>query len=367
MHPAAQNPETEFLPPDLSAAEEALTRQVVERLGGKYQPPALDPKRSKYRQKNARSRVVGNIARAAEGQLDYLSIRRCGNFGNNFSQLVHAIAMARATGVSTVRHNFPPFRNISRLDGVTLTRRPAPAQQAGLEAAFFVAKPWPVLENLPSSEFVRISDQYLRPNLRWRAPRARGKLVLNLRGGKDIFRTDRPPSNYGQPPLSFYIAAARAIMERHKITHIEIIAHDHRNPILEPLLAWAETTAPEVTIGGGGVKRDAKAILSAEHLVMGETTFTSALALLSWNLKSLSTFEIRQRFLPGALEIAVPERFAFTDADRAYSVVQRWRGTPEQRLEMIHYPESALVMQHTRQNVDRRGRFLSALRRRLGW
>lgn len=116
-------------------------------------------------------------------------------------------------------------------------------------------------------------------------------LVINMRSGKDIFRTEPPPlKDYMQPPLSFY----KHIIESNDYTDCLIVTEgDRKNPCIEALRSWSPTIRIKTHTS---VKDDLRTILGATHLVMCHSTFSWCLALMSKNLRKLyqpQSFRIR--------------------------------------------------------------------------
>jgi hypothetical protein len=107
-------------------------------------------------------------------------------------------------------------------------------------------------------------------------------LVINMRSGRDIFRSSPPPQNdYMQPPLSFY----QKIIETNGYNKCLIVTEpDRANPVIAGLLAsYSGIRVKEHR----GVLDDISTVLSAQHLVLAHSTFTWCLALMSQNLKVL--------------------------------------------------------------------------------
>lgn len=323
--------------------DENLTRQVVEGFGGVWQPPYVYPPKGRYPAITLRSAVVGDADRARSGAIDYLSVTRHGRFGNNYVQLIHAVALARRLNIPHIHHNFRHFRRARTVEGLRLTSQAPGNGLAGLEARFFWRRSWPMLEDLSPKEFVDISDSLIRPSFTVVGKPGGGVLALNLRGGKDLFGQHKPPGGYGQPPLSYYVAAAETVMRRWPITRLDLLPHDGANPVTEGLVNWLAQCGKPFRVVTKGPRGDLRALLSADHIVMGETTFTPAAALLSKRLISLTSFDYRLPFLGPAVDIAIPERIAFSDPSGGYSVTKRWEGTAAQRDEMCAYPASNLT------------------------
>jgi hypothetical protein len=115
-------------------------------------------------------------------------------------------------------------------------------------------------------------------------------LVINMRSGRDIFRSEPPPQNdYMQPPLSFY----KHVIEAHRYRDCLIVTEaDRKNPCIDALMSWNRSIRIKTHTT---VSDDVRTILSATSLVMCHSTFSWCLALMSKNLKNLyqpSTFQI---------------------------------------------------------------------------
>ena len=74
---------------------EEINAALCARIGAEYHPP-IDGSGG-WDARARRLEVLGDISRGAR-RLDYLRVKRSGNFGNNYIQLVHAIAVAEARG-----------------------------------------------------------------------------------------------------------------------------------------------------------------------------------------------------------------------------------------------------------------------------
>jgi len=152
-------------------------------------------------------------------------------------------------------------------------------------------------------------------------------LVINMRSGKDIFRTDPPPQNdYMQPPLSFY----KHIIETHGYDDCLIVTEAERaNPCIAALVSWN----PSIRIKThASVKSDIRAILEARHLVLCHSSFSWCLALMSRNLRVLhqpETFTIR-----GVNDLLI-NTYAFDE----YITPGEWKATRDQLAAMLDHSQ----------------------------
>jgi hypothetical protein len=160
-------------------------------------------------------------------------------------------------------------------------------------------------------------------------------LVINMRSGPDIFRSDPPPQNdYMQPPFSFY----RYIIEKHKYRKCLIVTEPEReNPVIDALLSWKD--GPEIRIKDHrSVQNDVLTVLNARHLVAAHSTFTWCLALMSDRLLQYhqpSTCRIR-----GVSDFSV-----HTYECDNYIRPGEWTASPEQLRWMVEHPISDIRVQ----------------------
>lgn len=173
------------------------------------------------------------------------------------------------------------------------------------------------------SERRRILLKYIHPilNLEYVNNVNENSLVINIRSG-DMFEKNTPHSTYFQPPLSFY----KYIINHGNYDDIIIVTEkDLKNPCIRGLLKWNKdiiltTPSPEMA---------ASMLLKAKHLVIGTSTFSLMLSLLSRNIKYL--------------HICNPE-YKWNSQD--YSIIfyklknypnDNWKCSPEQLKLMMEY------------------------------
>ena len=285
---------------------------------------------------------VGDLRRGAAGWIDYLQVRPSGNFGNNYTQLLNALTLAEAIGARAVAHRFDWFRNGGPDRALKLTRRRRPPKgQAGLAATYFLRSNIARLKDAPPERMMRVSNEFLAPTFRL-TPEKVAPICVNFRGGADVFDNPAPNGRYGQPPLSFYQLALSNIFERYGAAPVVVVHQDERNPALAPLLAWLREEGVAFQAVSGGPETDARAILGARHIVMGWTSFTAALALLSPNLTTVSVF--RRVQLQELLALKADALFVAEDWAGDYFRAGGWRNNARQRRMMLDYPRAALEL-----------------------
>lgn len=330
--------------------QDALAARVCSRIGAEY---AGGIARGADWAANMRSyELIGDRRRAQRGHLDYLYVRRTGNFGNNVIQLINAAILAERFGIKHVIHRTSWIDDYHAPGGPALLNRPTAlaGSYAGLSGTYFVASAISALSDLPPERRLRVFDASIKPGITLTPERATG-ICLNLRGGYDVFENPDPNRHYGQPPIAYYQTALTRLLQRHGPQEIEIVHQDHRNPVLQPLLHWLEQQDLGHRVTSSGPEGDAMAMLSARHLVIGWTSFSAALALFSPHIESLTAF--RGTHLQEVLRRALPRLYLAEDQGRAYFPEGRWRGSARQREMMLSYPAEALSFNDIAVQPDR--------------
>ena len=119
------------------AMGEAAAQAMCARIGADWAPPAGHG--AGWSARVAGFEAVGDARRARRGWVDFLAVRKSGNFGNNYIQLLNALVTAEAAGVRRVTHSFDWFDAGAPDRRLSLIRRRQPgAGQAGLAGAFFL-------------------------------------------------------------------------------------------------------------------------------------------------------------------------------------------------------------------------------------
>lgn len=159
-------------------------------------------------------------------------------------------------------------------------------------------------------------------------------LVVNMRSGKDIFRSEPPPQNdYMQPPLSFY----KHIIETNGYADCLIVTEpDRKNPCIDELLAWK----PGIRLKTHrSVQDDLQTLLAATHLVTCHSSFSWCMALMSTNLQKLyqsHSFQIR-----GVGDFSIDTYFF-----EHYIKPGEWKCSPEQLSAMLHHSADDIRVVH---------------------
>lgn len=108
-------------------------------------------------------------------------------------------------------------------------------------------------------------------------------LILNIRGGGDIFNRKKIHGEYFQPPLSYY----KSIIKNGNYSDILIVTdYSKHNPVINALLLWNKN----IRISDMNMLSQINLILNTKHLVLARSTFSFILSRLSKNLKSIYTW-----------------------------------------------------------------------------
>ncbi len=176
----------------------------------------------------------------------------------------------------------------------------------------------------------------------WRIPYAQpdprvgpDDLVLHFRSG-DIFQ--HPVAHYGQPPLSYYLAA----IEREKPSRTWLVFEDRANPCIEAVEEWLRRHGLEAVIQSGSIEEDLRILLSARRLVIGHTSFASSVAMLSTQLRRLYTFRCESWDYFHLPDVEMIEGIDLEGGYTKAVLSQNWAASAEQRALMLSYPAEAI-------------------------
>ena len=217
-------------------------------------------------------------------RIDLVRVHSWRRFGNAVRQLTNAFLIAEALGAGTVQFvQLHPFFEGGRVGDFELIWGDNLSLLPTLEGDFFSVGAFrhrPTRREIAHSftEFVRplLVARLRQPDLRVR----RDDLVLHFRAG-DIFRQTRPPHRgYGQPPLSYYLAA----VEREQPARVWLVFEDRSNPCIDAAEAALRQRGVEVLLQSGTLEEDLRLLLSASHLVAGTGSFAHMVAHLSERL-----------------------------------------------------------------------------------
>jgi hypothetical protein len=257
--------------------------------------------------------------------------------GNAIQQLRNALQVAEKLGAGTIQfvESHPLFEG-SRIGNFELVWGDGYRTTPTLEGEFFNAKTFRL--NSSGSEIARVFTELVRPLLatpiREADPRLRpDDLVLHFRAG-DIFGSSKPSYlNYGQPPLSYYLAA----VDREQPSRIWLVYEDRSNPCIADVEAALQSRGIKVLVQSGTLEEDVRLLLSASALVAGRGSFAFMVAHLSKRLRKAYFFH--QGNMEALCELGVDVILA-SDTDGEYKtklLTNNWVGSAEQRSLMISY------------------------------
>ena len=195
---------------------------------------------------------------------------------------------------------------------------------------------------MSAADEARIFRDYIRPLVRpeFRIPDMRVRpddLILHFRAG-DVF-TGKVHSNYGQPPLSYYLAA----VEREQPARVWLVFEDRSNPCIDAAEAALSQRGMEVVLQSGSLDEDLRVLLSARRIVAGRGSFVHMVSHLSDYLSKIYFFERGTCESVRRLGIQVVKSTDAQGEFKAGLLNRKWRNAPEQRALMLSYPAERLT------------------------
>ncbi len=162
------------------------------------------------------------------------------------------------------------------------------------------------------------------------------ELVIHIRSG-DIFKARTVHKNYGQPPLSFYIL----IITKINPSSITLIFEDYANPVINLLISYIKSTDCNLKLNNTNcLKEDISCILNAKSVIFGNGTFVPGILLGSKSIKTIYSFELKQKFKDIWSLERVKNIFNVTDEHGLYRknvLNNNWRASNSQLKLMKNY------------------------------
>ncbi|MBD3170986.1 hypothetical protein GF326_00800 [Candidatus Bathyarchaeota archaeon] len=164
-------------------------------------------------------------------------------------------------------------------------------------------------------------------------------LVINIRGGRDIFRKKHINPEYFQPPLSYY----QKIIEDGGYEDILLVTDSTKyNPVIYHLRKMYR----DMRIANSDTTSQVNVMLSARNLVMARSTFSYMLGRLSMNLKKVWTWKDYywkwDEWLPTHENCLSSDIKIIYCSTPFYFPMGSWDASKEQRKSMISYPGNVL-------------------------
>eukprot|EP00928_Gymnodinium_smaydae_P032032 TRINITY_DN23318_c0_g1_i2.p1 TRINITY_DN23318_c0_g1~~TRINITY_DN23318_c0_g1_i2.p1 ORF type:complete len:390 (-),score=40.53 TRINITY_DN23318_c0_g1_i2:2-1102(-) len=216
-----------------------------------------------------------------------------GRTGNNLEQLAHAIIYAESIGAQRlVLPTVPKKRGIHELfdlpDAISIAPNASLRMNVSCsnardgDATLFYMR----CVGAKRSDYKHVLINYVKPYLRPEAKAACAKdgkgfdgLTLHLRAG-DLLDSKHPQAR--MLPCSFYGVVLREL----GFTKLRLVSEPGKpSPCLQVL---QRDKSVQVQLQSGSLAEDACALMTAQHLTYGLTTFAEAMALLNENLQSVA-------------------------------------------------------------------------------
>jgi hypothetical protein len=270
-------------------------------------------------------------------KVDVLRIAGWFRFGNSVIQLRNAIYVAERLGARAIEasesHSFFAGDRAGRIALSWGVRKAGLAPT--LQGRFFKLDDFDL--SLDADDAARIFRHHVRPLVRpeFRIPDMRVRpddLVLHFRAG-DVFSGEVHPG-YGQPPLSFYLAA----VEREQPARVWLVYEDRGNPCIDAAETALRQRGLDVVVQSGTLDDDLRVLLSARRIVAGRGSFVHMVSHLSDCLTKIYFFERGPCDSLRRLGIQVVNSTDAHGEFKAGLLSLNWRNAPEQRALMLSYP-----------------------------
>ena len=275
-------------------------------------------------------------------KVDVLRVAGWFRFGNSVMQLRNVIYVAERWGARAIEASKShPFFVGESAGPIALSWGVKKVGLAPtLQGRFFRLQEFDL--SLSASDEARIFRDYVRPMVRpeFRIPDMRVRpddLILHFRAG-DVFTEEVHPG-YGQPPLSYYLAA----VEREQPARAWLVYEDRSNPCIDAAEAALRQRGIDVVLQSGTLDEDLRILMSARRIVAGRGTFVHMVSHLSDTLNRVYFFEWGQ---PASLRRLGIQVVKSTDAHgefKAALLSRNWRNAPGQRALMLSYPADRLA------------------------
>jgi hypothetical protein len=288
-----------------------------------------------------------------------LSLRRYGRFGNNVTQLLHAIHFARRHGIGRIHLNeVNPTRLAApvRLGGIEF-RPDAADGSAGADLSatmYYREQFFRTFATLDGAGMAELAGSFLAPLFGGRfadPPRpAAPALHIHLRAG-DVFGEGKIQPLYVQPPLAFYTLAIDHARRALGVARVVLIYENDRNPCIPALRDRLAREGIPFAVQSGTLEEDMAEMMAAEHLVVSRGTFAFPVFLLSSQLRTVYGFRddavtgvggVPYGDLLGARGI---RGLRVAELTGSYIAPDGWRNAPEQRRQMLDHAESDLRLE----------------------
>ena len=272
-----------------------------------------------------------------------LRIAHWQRFGNSVLQLTNALNLAENLNVKIIEFAHPhPFFSCNRVGPYEFVHSDQPPDRATIESSFFYVDAFRL--SVDTVARCRLFTDYIRPLLRPRIrdadPRVNEEdLVLHFRAG-DVFSQSPPHPDYGQPPLSFYLA----VVEREKPARVWLVSEDRGNLCVDAVESALHDRGIEVIPQSAALEDDIRLLLSARRLVVSRGTFAHMIAHLSERLQRLYFFESSEENMEVLRALGVEiVRVIDIKGEFKAKVLTEWRGSSEQRALMFSYSAENLA------------------------
>jgi hypothetical protein len=223
---------------------------------------------------------------------------RVARLGNNIVQAFQALLFARQIGAQIVDVSGlnlfmfnPEFKSHLCSDGLVITRSSTTSDAKVIKDRFFGEKSFGGFKFTPDVKLIPQVFEELRSvmGIDAKVCGTSGDIYCHVRSG-DIFLRPSPKANYVQPPLSFYMTAAKDMLMSGNYERIKVVYETKDSPVIDGLLAKENWFGVPVVPQSGTLSEDVTEILKARGIVMGHGTFIPTLCAISGKVQEASMF-----------------------------------------------------------------------------
>jgi len=250
-----------------------------------------------------------------------------GRLGNNISQIINAIYVARHYNINKVIF---PKHNVFKNNFINLNiNNKTPINKKNYNDKFFSRKKICDKYDIDLSIFEKKIDnitQILKNIIVIDSSKinlTNNDLVIHIRSG-DVYNSN-PHHGWVQPPLIFY----EKIINKKKWDKIIIICEDKKSPVIKPLLCKYNNIIFKVQL----LEEDIKYIISCKNICFGMGSFIPSLLLLNENLINIYYPEYCYRYLLDLVSCNTKHVYKLEN----YIKCSEWKNTKEQIKIMLTY------------------------------
>jgi len=275
-----------------------------------------------------------------------------GQFGNNFKQIQHAIALSSIFGSKRIylpnklsQFSVPHGRmTIGDMEFVAFDDR-SEIDESALFGTFFYKDSFHGRLQIGATGQQRIVNQYIAALF---TPLSKARklpdnhIAIHIRSN-DLFNRPNPHPRYPQPPLAFYKKVIDHFGCEQPQMHVTLVYQDKANPVIDAVEAYLLQRGVSFESHSGSLSDDLAVLLSHATLVFGRGTFGKAVTSLAPHVRRLY-FPWTDSDFGFLLRAKRIDGFRVLETTPMHIPIGEWNNSPKQRQLMIDYPIENLTL-----------------------